>query len=107
MNVNLLHVFLIGPLLIYIGLLKPEHELFYSILLGLGIIVLLKFAYSILSQKFSQKSVWYVLHVLLFSMIVIYVGLNGKHTLQIGYSLLLATGVSAFGYHLIRLFGWH
>lgn len=107
MNVNLLHVFFIGPLLIYIGLLKPDNDLVYYILLGLGLVVLMKFAYLLVEQKVSQRSVWYVLHVVLFSMIAIYVGLNKKHTLQIGYSLILATGISAFGYHLIRLFGFH
>jgi len=105
MSVNLLHVLFIGPLLIYIGIFKPQNGIFYNILLGLGILVLFKFTYLTLTQKLTQKSVWYILHVILFSMIAIYVGVNKQQTIKIGYSLLLATGLSAFWYHLIRLFG--
>lgn len=105
MSVNLLHVLFIGPLLIYIGIFKPQKEIFYHILLGLGILVLFKFTYLTLTQKLTQRSVWYILHVILFSMIAVYVGVNKQQTIQIGYSLLLATGLSAFWYHLIRLFG--
>ncbi len=105
MSVNLLHVLFIGPLLIYIGLWKPQNELLYNILLGLGLLVLLKFTYLTLTQKLTQRSVWYILHVILFSTIAIYVGVHKQQTVKVGYSLLLATGLSAFWYHLIRLFG--
>lgn len=107
MDVHILHVFLIGPLLIYIGLIKPQNQLLYCVLYGLGLVVFFKFMYRLLKQKLSQRSVWYIIHVALFSMIAMYVGIKGKNTEKIGYSLLLATGISAFGYHLIRMFGFH
>jgi hypothetical protein len=106
MDVNVLHVFLIGPLLIYIGLVKPQNYFFYYVLYCLGLYVFYKFFVILLHEEVSQRSAWYVLHLALFSMIAMYVGIKGKHTLQIGYSLLLATGISAFGYHLIRMFGF-
>ena len=106
-NINLLHVIFIGPFLIYIGLVKPQSSLLYYILFGLGLLVFLKFLYSLLTQEISQRSVWYVLHMLLFAMIAMYVGGHQNQTLRIGYSLLLATGISAFGYHLIRFLGFH
>jgi hypothetical protein len=106
MNVHLLHVLFIGPLLIYIGLAKPQTDFVYYILYGLGLYVFFKFFIILLKQELSQRSAWYVLHVVLFSMIAMYVGTKGRNTQQIGYSLLLATGISAFGYHLIRMFGF-
>jgi hypothetical protein len=107
MDVHTLHVLLIGPLLIYIGLVKPQVDLLYYILYGLGLYAFFRFFIMLLKQELSQRSAWYVLHVALFSMIAMYVGSKGKHTEQIGYSLLLATGMSAFGYHLVRMFGFH
>lgn len=107
MDINLLHVFLIGPVLIYIGLAKPQTDFLYYILYGLGLYVFFKFFIILLKQELNQRSAWYVLHVALFSMIAMYVGVKGKQTQQIGYSLLFATGISAFGYHLVRLFGFH
>jgi hypothetical protein len=105
-QVNAIHIFLIGPLLIYIGLMKPINELYYNILLGIGIVVIIKFIYQLIVSKVGQRTVWYLLHIMLFSVLSIYVGLNKINTPHIGYSLVLATGISAFGYHSIRALGW-
>jgi hypothetical protein len=102
----MLHILFIGPLLIYVGLVKPQNSIFYSVLLGLGLLVILKFAYLLLSESLSQRSVWYILHIVLFAVISLYVGIQQTNTPRIGYSLLLATGIAAFGYHLLRQLGF-
>jgi hypothetical protein len=106
MNVHFLHIFFIGPLLMYIALVKPQNAIVYNVLSGLGLLVLVKFAYLLATQAISQRSVWYILHVVLFAFVAMYVGFKQNKTPQIGYSLLLATGVSAFGYHTIRQLGF-
>lgn len=107
MQVHLLHILFIGPLLMYIGLVKPQYIFVYNILLGLGLLVLFKFVYLLLTESLSQRSLWYILHIILFAMIAIYVGIKQTKTPRIGYSLLLATGIAAFGYHLLRQLGFN
>lgn len=107
MQVNLLHILFIGPLLIYIGLVKPQKVVVYNILLGLGVLVIFKFAYLLVTERLNQRSIWYILHIILFSTIALYVGIKQNKTPRIGYSLLLATGIAAFGYHLIRQLGFN
>lgn len=106
MQVNLIHILLIGPLLIFIGLMKPQNILYYHILLSLGLLVLVKFAYLLATQTISQRSIWYILHIVLFATLSFYVGIKKDKTPQIAYSLLLATGIAAFGYHLLRQLGF-
>ena len=106
MQVHLLHIFFIGPLLIYIGLIKPKTAFVYNILSILGVLVILKFTYLLATQVISQQSVWYILHIVLFALIALYVGIKQDNTPRIGYSILLATGISAFGYHLVRQLGF-
>lgn len=107
MQVHLVHILFIGPLLIYIGLMKPQNVIIYNVLLCLGLLVFVKFIYLLATQAISQRSVWYVLHIVLFACIALYVGVQRNNTPRIGYSLLLATGISAFGYHLIRQLGFN
>lgn len=106
MRVQLLHILFIGPLLIYIGLVKPQNTIIYNILLSLGLLVILKFTYLLATERLNQRSIWFILHIILFATIVLYVGIKQETTPRIGYSLLLATGTAAFGYHLIRQLGF-
>lgn len=106
MHVHMLHILFIGPLLMYIGLVKPQNVIMYNVLLGLGVLVIVKFAYLLVTETLTQRSVWYILHIVLFAIIALYVGVKQNKTPRIGYSLLLATGIAAFGYHLIRQLGF-
>lgn len=106
MQVHLLHILFIGPLLVYIGLMKPHNLTIYMILLGLGLLIVLKFGYLLVTKSISERSVWYIVHIVLFAFLAVYVGVKQTKTPQIGYSLLLATGIAAFGYHLIRQLGF-
>lgn len=104
--VNVLHVFFIGPFLIYIGLMKPNNVWVFKALFLLGALVFLKFGFLLLTTQVTQQSVWYILHMMFFSLLALYVGFMKSQTPQIGYSLILATGIAAFGYHLIRGLGF-
>lgn len=106
MYLHILHILFIGPLLMYVGLVKPQNVIAYNVLLGLGVLVMLKFGYLLVTESLTQKSVWYILHIVLFGFISLYVGIKQKQTPRVGYSLLLATGISAFGYHLLRQLGF-
>lgn len=104
MRVALIHLLFVAPLLIYIGLSKPKQNWVYIILFILGIGVVLNFLSKIVRQdKWNQRTVWFAIHMLLFASLLMYVGWYGVKAADVSYSLLLAVGVAAFGYHSIRL----
>lgn len=104
MYVTVVHLFFVAPLLIFIGLTKPQYSWIYHVLLALSVGVLVNFGHKIVSQKWSQRTVWYVIHALLFSSLLFFVGWNGTNTPHVAYSLLLAVGLAAFSYHALRYF---
>ena len=102
MYVTVLHLLFVAPLLIYVGFAKPQYSWIYYVLLALSVGVLVNFGNKVVSQKWSQRTVWYVIHVLLFASLLFYVGWYGKTTPDVAYSLLLTVGLAAFSYHALR-----
>ncbi len=100
--VNAIHIFFSGPLLIYVGLVKPNYTYLYKFLLVLGLIVACVFVWKLLTFPLSQRYVWFLIHILLFSSLLIYVGIKELDAPHVAFSLILAIGIGAFGYHLIR-----
>ena len=102
MYVALIHIFLVAPFLIFVGLMKPQYRWIYYIILTLGIGAFLNFGYKIASQSWNQRTVWYVVHAFLFGALLMYVGWRGKETPDVAFSLLLAVGLAALTYHSLR-----
>jgi hypothetical protein len=102
MYVAFIHIFLVGPLLIFVGLMKPQYSWIYYLLLALGVGIFLNFGLKIASQNWTQRTVWYMVHALLFGALLLYVGWYGKETPNVAFSLLLAVGLAAFTYHSLR-----
>lgn len=104
-HVRLIHIFFSGPLLIYIGLVKPKNEWIYTLLGIVGILLMVSFLTKLIMLKpFSQRHVYYAIHALLFAPLLMYLGYTGSTAPDVVFSLALAVGISAFGYHAIRLF---
>lgn len=101
-HVRILHILLIGPLLMYVGLMKPAQTWVYYALGTLGLGIFIRFLWEFASSKLSQRSVWYVLHFTLFAGLLLVAAWYGPTAPQIVFSLLLAVGVAALGYHSIR-----
>jgi hypothetical protein len=92
---SLLHVFLFGPLLIYIGAGKPMPS---YVIVGLGAFIILFHAYKALRKGGVP---WInLIHVLLVGPALLAYGLGGP-----GYvgELLLMLGFAAIGYHAYYL----
>lgn len=103
-EVNLIHLLFSGPVLIYIGLMKPQFEWIYWLLLLTGLYVLVHFLIWIAKEKeLTARHVWYFVHILLVVPLLLYVGWKKTATPSTVYSLVLALGIAAFGYHLTRL----
>ncbi len=103
MYIAIIHLLFVAPLLIYVGFVKPTFVWVYYALVALGVGVFLNFGSKVITQKWSQRTVWYVIHALLFALLLLYVGLNGRQSSDVSFSLLLAVGLGAFTYHLLRL----
>lgn len=102
--VNLAHILFSGPLLMYVGHQKPENMWIYRLLLGLGIFLVGFFIWECFEHlPLSQRHVFFLLHAIVFGGLLIYVGVKGRDgTPNVMFSLLLAIGIAAFGYHLVR-----
>lgn len=103
--VRLFHIFITGPLLIWIGLTEPQSNWVYRLLFALGLLMIIAFGVKLIIAK--TLNVWYVIHALLFSSLLIYAGYTGLHggdaVPHVTFGLLLAVGIAASGYHSVRL----
>lgn len=109
MNTELLiytsHIFLFGPLLIYIGNNYGENipNALFNLLLIIGIGMMIYHSYLVYKNGFSSGFI-YLLHAVLFAPVLIYVGFMKKKSFWGAYSLLMIIGFAAIGYHLRILY---
>ena len=101
--ISIIHVLINGPLMMYIGFFKPKNILFYWLLLVIGISLILYILY-----KYHKKKIhaWLLVHLILFTPLFIYTGYLGIKKEKIPYylySFILAVGIAAVGYHLLKL----
>ena len=102
LSVPIIHIFFIGPFIIYVGLYEPTSPYFYWVLLFLGMYIIFKFIFVGVTIKWGERHVWFALHAIFFGTLLLYVGYNGNTTPHVAYSLLLAIGIAAVGYHSTR-----
>jgi hypothetical protein len=95
-----IHIFLSGPLLIYLGIAKDIPDSVYISLFFVSIMLILL---SIVNLFENPKAYWFYIHLIIFSPLLLWVSVKRNNVHPFIKSLLLAIGVSAFGYHLIRI----
>jgi hypothetical protein len=101
--ISLIHIFFTGPLLIYIGIVKPQNIIFYWILFLLAIIIIIAFIYRFLQK---QLYAWLYIHLLLFTLLLFsisYLRFKEQKIPYYLYSFLVAIGIAAIGYHLLKI----
>jgi len=97
---NLLHLLVLGPVLLYIGLnrlVSPKWLL--NLLVVLGVVVILYHGYLLYNSWDKPWAFIYLIHVLIVGPSLIWVGL--RHS---GYELLVAIGAIAMLYNAWRLY---
>ncbi len=99
-TINIFHVLVTGPLLIYIGLTKNIPSILYNILIILSILLFIYILSLILENK---KRTWLIIHLLVFLPLLLWCGLEKETTPYMVKSILLAIGCAAFGYHFIYI----
>ena len=102
--ISLSHILFNGPLMIYIGIVHPQNVLFYWLLLFIGLAIIAIFVYKAINKKLYA---FLVVHLVLFATLFItiaYLRLSDKKIPYFLYNFLIAIGVAAIGYHLLKLF---
>jgi hypothetical protein len=102
--ISLIHILITGPLLIYIGIIKPNNIIFYWILLLLAIIIVIAFIYRYL---YKQLYAFLYVHLLLFATLLFsisYLKFREEKIPYYLYSFLIAIGFASIGYHFVKIF---
>jgi hypothetical protein len=102
MLISLFHIFIVAPLLIYVGVKQNLSHTFYQFLYYLGISIILFHLFKSL-KKIPRIAYINYLHVLLFGPLLVYIGYNERNTPLIMYDMVEFIGVLALFYHLIKL----
>lgn len=101
--VNWVHVLFTGPLLVYIGYMRPRSAWIYYFLGALGLFAAAVMSYKLMSGPWRDHKIWYVAHLLVFLPLVLYVSMFREKMNPTFFSFLLAAGMGAMGYHGVRL----
>lgn len=100
---KLIHILILGPLLTYIGIMKPSNLYFYYILFALSISIVSVFIYRYINNGLKA---WSFVHLFIFALLLFTISykkiIDNNVPLYL-YSFLIAIGVSSIGYNLIRL----
>jgi hypothetical protein len=102
--INFVHLLFTGPFLIYIGLMKPSNKIYYMILLLLSLIYTIIFLYKAIT---NQLYIWMYVHFFLFVPLLLYIAYTQVRNIKIDgqfFSFLLAIGLAAFGYFIIKIY---
>lgn len=101
--ISLIHIFIIGPLFIYIGIKKPLNILFYVILAILTITIIIAFINRYIKNQLYE---WLYVHLLLFASLLLYISylkFTNKNIPNFLYSFLIAIGFGGIGYHFTKI----
>jgi hypothetical protein len=101
--ISLIHIFITGPFFIYVGLVKPNNIIYSIILFLLATIIVGAFIYRLIKK---QLYAWLYVHLLLFSVLlysISYLRFTNQEIPYYLYSFLLAIGIAAVGYHIIKI----
>ena len=97
------HIIINGPLMIYIGYTKASNIYVYYLLLILGLFML---GYLLFKWSKDEMSAWLYIHLFVYVPLFMYtgyLGVNNKEIPWYNYEFILAIGIAATGYHLIKL----
>lgn len=103
--VRVIHIFLFAPFFIYMGLYVPTAYWWYLASLVLGIVVIAWWCVLVARSEYTVG--WLAWHVLLIGGLLIACGIGRQNNPPIVFSLLLALGFAALGYHATRWIQGH
>jgi hypothetical protein len=98
---RLFHIFLIGGLLLYVGIKKTNTPQFiYNLTLITGVVVFIVHSFIAYQKLINSQLPWVsLIHLFLIAPALIYVGYYQNKSRFLFYELLLLLGFSCIGYH--------
>ena len=104
--VHLFHMLVVGSLFLYVGKYKTLIPAFmYSILLGLGLVIIFYHCFKVYNYIKLGKGYWVnLIHILMVGPLLVYIGFNKDQTKRLYFELLLMLGFASIGYHGYYLF---
>jgi len=98
---HLLHALLIGPAFLVVGFVREQvPAVVFSILMGLGVVVLLYHAYRAFGKIKEGKSAWVNwIHIFLIAPLLLLVGYLGTDANRRYFEMMMLLGFAATGYH--------
>jgi hypothetical protein len=103
---NLFHILLVAPFLIWIGISRGVFpDWVFISLIVLGIFITLYHAYKAFNRYIAGSSyIWVnLIHALWVGPLLLYIGAKKKDAPRSAYEMLLLTAFGALGYHLYSL----
>jgi hypothetical protein len=103
---QLFHIFFVGPLFLYVAILRTKiPEFMYPFLFGLGIFIILYHSYKTYIKLNNEENPWINLfHIFIVAPVLIYIGYNREKTGRPAFEMLLMLAFSVIGYHSYYLF---
>lgn len=105
-TISLFHIFLVVPLLLFVGFQRASTPLWlYYALMGIATVVFLYHGARFLIRFKNKSSLAYInaIHIILVAPLLFYIGYHGKNTPRFAYELLLMLAFGALGYHIFSL----
>ena len=105
MNINLLvhlfHIIIVGSLFLYVGINREKiYKPLFTIMLGLGIIIILYHIFKVYKYIKEGKGIWVnLIHIFIVGPLLIYIGYNKEKTQRLYFEILLMLGFASIGYH--------
>ena len=101
----ILHTFVLGPFLLYVGLAREQvPDALFTSLLGLGVVIFGYHAFKAYGKIMQGQSAWVnYIHIFLLAPLLIIIGYYGKNASRRFFEMLLLLGFSAVGYHGLNL----
>lgn len=102
---NIAHAFVIGPTLMYIGLMPDTlNDTAYSTLLFAGFFILFYHIYKAYNKLKNNNSAWINwIHIFLVAPLLMIVGYMKQDASRRYFEMILMLGIAATGYHAIYL----
>jgi len=104
--VNILHILIIVPFFLYVGIIKTDiHESVFTLLMVLGLLITLYHGYKLMIRLQLKSGLAWInaIHVLFVGPLLFYIGYKNKDTPRSAFELLLLIAFAAGGYHLYEL----
>ena len=96
--VHLLHIFVIGGFLLYVGVQENNTPLWaYYVLLATGVVVFFYHIYLAIKQK--KEIPTRLFHILLIAPLLVWVGYKKKEATHEEYRFLVMAAFASIGYH--------